>query len=86
MERRFIFQQPQRTMAFAAGPGYLWDFGDGITDQGSSVVHSYTREGTFAVRVRAEGVDGIPAEKSSPLAVGGETRMSPPRRYEDGDE
>ncbi len=44
---------------------YLWDFGDGITDQGSSVVHSYTREGTFSVRVRAEGVDGTSTEKSA---------------------
>ena len=63
---------------------YLWDFGDGVTARGSRVAHAYTREGTYAVHVRAEGVDGIAAEKSVSLAVSGETQMAPPRRYENG--
>ena len=63
---------------------YLWDFGDGITVRGSHVRHAYTREGTYAVHLRAEGVDGIAAEKSVSVAVSGETQMAPPRRYENG--
>lgn len=65
---------------------YRWDFGDGITLQGSHVAHAYTREGTYAVRLRADGVDGIPAEKSVSLTVSGETQMTPPRRYDDGND
>jgi len=61
---------------------YIWDFGDGVTTRGSRVAHSYTREGTYEVHVRAEGVDGIAAEKSVSVAVSGETQMAPPRRYE----
>ena len=60
---------------------YLWDFGDGITLRGSSVAHAYTREGKFAVHLRAEGVDGIPAEKNITLTVSSEMQMTPPRRY-----
>jgi alpha-galactosidase len=60
---------------------YLWDFGDGIAVRGSSVAHAYTREGKYEVRLRANGVDGIPAEKSVSLTVSGETQMAPPRRY-----
>lgn len=63
---------------------YLWDFGDGITARGSRVVHAYTREGNYTVHLRAEGVDGIAAEKSVSVAVSGETQMAPPRRYENG--
>ena len=63
---------------------YLWDFGDGITIRGSHVTHTYTREGTYTVHLRAEGIDGIAAEKSAFLAVSGETQMAPPRRYENG--
>ncbi len=63
---------------------YLWDFGDGVTTRGSRVAHAYTREGTYTVHLRAEGVDGIAAERSVSLAVSGETQMAPPRRYENG--
>jgi alpha-galactosidase len=61
---------------------YTWDFGDGTTTRGGRVAHAYTHEGTYKVHVRAEGVDGIAAEKSASLAVSGETQMAPPRRYD----
>jgi hypothetical protein len=33
------------------GAGYVWDFGDGTTAVGPSVVHSYTKGGTYAVKL-----------------------------------
>ncbi|MGB7681427.1 MAG: PKD domain-containing protein, partial [Candidatus Acidiferrales bacterium] len=60
---------------------YLWDFGDGIALRGGSVAHTYTHAGKYTVHLRAEGVDGIPGEKSITLTVSGEMQMTPPRRY-----
>jgi hypothetical protein len=50
---------------------YHWDFGDGTTDKGSHVTHTYTRAGTYPVKVSAEGVDGIPANQTASLSVTG---------------
>ncbi|MGH9761381.1 MAG: PKD domain-containing protein, partial [Blastocatellia bacterium] len=61
--------------------GYQWDFGDGIVADGAAVTHAYTYGGTFSVKLKADGVDGIPAEKKFSIVVSGETKMSPPRRY-----
>jgi alpha-galactosidase len=58
-----------------------WDFGDGITQDGESVTHTYTREGTYTVHMIAEGVDGISAEKTSTVKVSGQVKTSPPSRY-----
>ncbi|MGB8788922.1 MAG: PKD domain-containing protein [Candidatus Acidiferrales bacterium] len=60
---------------------YLWDFGDGIALRGGSVAHTYTHAGKYTVHLRAEGVDGISAEKSVSITVSGEMELSPPRRY-----
>ncbi|MFZ0968739.1 MAG: PKD domain-containing protein, partial [Candidatus Acidiferrales bacterium] len=60
---------------------YLWEFGDGITARGSSVAHAYTREGSYDVHLRVDGVDGISAEKSVSLTVRGASQTSPPSRY-----
>ncbi len=60
---------------------YLWEFGDGITARGSSVAHAYTREGSYGVHLRVDGVDGITAEKSVSLTVRGAAQTSPPHRY-----
>ncbi|HEV2699176.1 MAG TPA: PKD domain-containing protein, partial [Terriglobales bacterium] len=42
---------------------YRWDFGDGTSTEGPRVSHAYTHRGEFTVRLRAEGLDGIPFEK-----------------------
>jgi hypothetical protein len=51
--------------------GFHWDFGDGTSSDGTQVVHTYTRAGTFSVRLVAEGVDGLAAQSSTPLKVSG---------------
>ena len=60
---------------------YHWDFGDGITADGSSQNHTFTLAGTYKVRLVAEGVDGIPAEKTFSIIVDGLQEIGPPRRY-----
>ncbi len=60
---------------------YLWEFGDGISVRGSSVAHAYTREGKYEVRLRADGVDGISADKKVSISISGEAQTAPPRRY-----
>jgi alpha-galactosidase len=52
---------------------YRWDFGDGTSEDGSEVVHAYTRAGKFVIKIAAEGIDGMSAEQSSELTVSGET-------------
>ncbi|MFO8034066.1 MAG: PKD domain-containing protein [Candidatus Bipolaricaulota bacterium] len=37
---------------------YRWDMGDGRTRYGSTVQHSYGREGTYTVRLTVRGTDG----------------------------
>jgi alpha-galactosidase len=50
---------------------YHWDFGDGTGADGASVVHAYTHEGSFKVRLRADGIEGLPFEKSFEVSVAG---------------
>jgi alpha-galactosidase len=51
---------------------YHWDFGDGTSADGSSVTHSYTHAGNFTVHLIAEGIEGVPFEKSMTISVTGE--------------
>jgi alpha-galactosidase len=51
---------------------YHWDFGDGTRAKGSSVTHSYTHAGNFTVLLTAEGIEGVPFEKSLTISVTGE--------------
>jgi hypothetical protein len=60
---------------------YHWDFGDGVTEDGATLTHTYTRGGTYTVQVTADGVDGVPARKSASISVSGTTTLPPPRRY-----
>jgi alpha-galactosidase len=50
---------------------YHWDFGDGTSAEGASVTHAYTHPGSFSVHLRAEGIEGVPFEKSFPVSVTG---------------
>jgi alpha-galactosidase len=50
---------------------YRWDFGDGTGAEGASVTHSYTHTGSFTIHLTAEGIEGVPFEKSFPVSVSG---------------
>jgi PKD repeat protein len=60
---------------------YRWDFGDGTTEDGRHVSHTYTMTGNFSIRLIAESIDGISAEKKAYVSVGGAAIIPPPRRY-----
>jgi alpha-galactosidase len=62
---------------------YRWDFGDGTTEEGRQVTHSFDKAGTYTVRLTVEGVDGVPAEKRATVTVSGEREIGPPTRYEE---
>lgn len=51
---------------------YRWDFGDGTGAEGSSVTHAYTHAGNFTIRLIANGIEGVPLEKSMTVSVTGE--------------
>ena len=68
--------QPAKMVAAFAPDGvpatnYKWDFGDGVSAQGHEVSHSYTRAGTYSIKVTAEGIDGLAAHKTASIAVSG---------------
>lgn len=50
---------------------YHWDFGDGTSADGSAVTHTYTRQGSYKVRLAAEGVDGGAFEKTFSVEASG---------------
>ena len=60
---------------------YHWDFGDGITADGASLGHTFTLAGTYRVKLVADGLDGIPAEKTFSVVVDGLQEIGPARRY-----
>jgi alpha-galactosidase len=60
-----------------ASIGCAWDFGDGITAEGPKVSHTYTREGTFTVRLTVPGIDGAAATQTFPIKVTGDLHAFP---------
>lgn len=56
-----------------------WDFGDGTHAEGPAANHAYTHAGEFRLRLTADGMDGIPFEKSILLKVEGriDSRFQP---------
>ena len=64
---------------------YHWDFGDGTSAEGASVTHAFTHTGSFSIHLKAEGIEGVPFEKSFPVSVAGtiDTKFRPDlyRRY-----
>jgi hypothetical protein len=68
---------------------YQWDFGDGTSENGAVVSHTYTRAGEYTVELKAEGVDGIGAEKKSAISVRGWVKthfnLQQNRRYKEID-
>ena len=58
---------------------YSWDFGDGTTARVASVTHTFTHDGLFNVRLRADGIEGVSFEKTFTVMVEGRvnTRFAP---------
>jgi chitodextrinase len=65
---------------------YHWDFGDGVRLDGAGVTHTYTASGSYEVKLTVEGADGLAAEKTFPVAVGGLMEIGPPRCYSEPDQ
>lgn len=65
---------------------YHWDFGDGVTTEGSDLKHTYTEPGEFKVKVTAAGLSGLGAEDHFELRISGHmsTTFAPQsiKRYE----
>lgn len=59
---------------------YHWDFGDGTSESGRQARHAYTKAGNFTVRLKVDGVDGLPAEKTTSIAVSGSITIPPPSK------
>lgn len=57
--------------------GWEWDFGDGTRATGSVVAHTWTRPGTYAVRLTVRDDDGAPGTTIVPVEVG-ITALCPP--------
>ncbi len=66
------------TLAFAAHGGsgnavlsYHWDFGDGVTLEGSEVHHAYTEPGEYDVHLTATGLSGLSSGNHFQLRISG---------------
>ena len=77
----------QRTTPEIAAVSYQWDFGDGVTEEGEQVSHTYTHAGTYQVKLIAHGLDGLTGKDSFQLNVTGSisTTFAPNeiRRYQE---
>ena len=65
---------------------YRWNFGDGVSRQGSKVSHAYTHAGNYAVKLSAQGLDGLQGKDKFQFPVTGSisTDFAPTenRRYQ----
>jgi hypothetical protein len=66
------------TLTFAAHSGsgnavlsYRWDFGDGVTLDGSEVHHAYTEPGEYDAHLTAAGLSGLSAEDHFHVRISG---------------
>jgi PKD repeat protein len=50
---------------------YRWDFGDGVSADGTDVSHAYTQAGQYAVTVTAIGLNGQSARKTLGISITG---------------
>jgi hypothetical protein len=50
---------------------YHWDFGDGVSLDGSTVQHTYTEPGEYQVHLTAKGLDGLDAEDHFQIRISG---------------
>ena len=70
----------------AAVLSYRWDFGDGVTLEGSEVNHAYTESGEYSVHLTATGLTGLSAQDHFQVRITGHmpTTFDPPsiKRYQ----
>jgi alpha-galactosidase len=75
-----------RSTGGAAVLSYHWDFGDGVTMEGSEVNHAYTGPGDYTVHLMAAGLGGLSAEDHFQVRISGHmpTTFDPPsiKRYQ----
>jgi len=50
---------------------YHWEFGDGVSAQGASAQHAYTRNGVYTIVLKAVGLDGASATQTSSITIQG---------------
>jgi len=50
---------------------YDWEFGDGVSAQGTSAEHAYTRNGVYKIVLKAAGLDGTSATRTSSITIQG---------------
>jgi alpha-galactosidase len=63
------------------GLEYRWDFGDGVSAEGTRAIHTYTVAGKYNIKLTVEGLDGAFFEKAFQITVRGEAIFGPPVRY-----
>lgn len=58
---------------------YHWDFGDGTSSSGPTVQHTFTHRGDFTIHLVADGIEGVPFEKTQQVSVSGafDSRFNP---------
>jgi alpha-galactosidase len=65
---------------------YVWDFGDGVTLEGSKVTHAYTEPGKYNVRLTTTSLSGASSEDHFQMSITGhmQTTFDPPniKRYQ----
>ncbi len=64
-----VFSATAREMESSPVLTYRWDFGDGISADGTEVSHVFTRAGHYAVVVRATGLNGVTTEQEFSTSV-----------------
>jgi alpha-galactosidase len=50
---------------------YHWDFGDGVSAQGSAATHTYTKNGSYKITLTVDGLDGVSATQAASIAIQG---------------
>jgi hypothetical protein len=55
---------------------YYWDFGDGVSLQGPAVDHAYTRNGTYRIVLKVDGLDGSSTIQSASIEVQGSIKTT----------
>jgi PKD repeat protein len=53
---------------------YKWSFGDGASGSGKTLVHSFTKQGTYTVKLTVTNDQGYPGETSKTITVSGGSR------------
>jgi PKD repeat protein len=53
---------------------YKWSFGDGKSGSGKTIVHTYSKQGTYIVTLTVTNDQGYPGETSKTITVSGSSR------------